>query len=245
MDKKKKIIIAVSVVVVIVVVAVVVILTSNSSKEEKYTENTVVEIVTDENGEAVTDENGDVVTVVSEKEGFSSTGNSTDESDGSESSGSGAEQTNAAGGNNSNQNGNEITSAGNNGNNGGNSGNNSSAADETNNSSSEAEQEKPKARNVTVDVVLPYYNKQETEVTVLYKAEGDEKYSKLEPLKLKLDKSGKKESFDLGELKGEVSVTVTFSGIKISENSITIPANENTGTIRPVTGIEILEGEDD
>lgn len=243
MDKKKKIIIAVSAVVVIAVVAAVVILTSNFSKEEKYTENTVVEIVTDENGEAVTDENGDVVTVVSEKEGSSSTGNSTDKSDGSESSGSGAEQTNSAGGNNSNQNENEITSAGNNGNNGGNSG---SANDETNNNgSSEAEQEKPKARNVTVDVVLPYYNKQETEVTILYKAEGDEKYSKLEPVKLKLDKSGKKESFDLGELKGEVSVTVTFSGIKISENSITIAANENTGTIKPVTGIEILEGEDD
>lgn len=238
MDKKKKIIIAVSAVAAVAVIVAVVIAATNSSDDEKYTNNTVVEIVTDENGEAVTDENGDVVTVVSEKASASASDSTAGNSNGNSASGSDDSTSNTAGnGNTSNQNG------------GGNSG---AASDTTagstageNNDKDEPESEKPKARNVTVDIVLPYYNKQETEITILYKAEGDSKYSKLEPVKVKLDKSGKKESFDLGELKGAVDVTVTFSGIKITENSITISASENTGTIRPATGIEILEGEDD
>lgn len=233
MDKKKKIIIAVSAVVVIAVVAAVIVFATNSSKNEKYTESEVVEIVTDENGEAVTDENGDVVTVVSEKENTSASGNKTGSSDEKDSSNDSSSSSSNAGGGTSNQNGNTGSASG------------STTGSTNGNNDKDDETEKPKARNVTVDVVLPYYNKQETEITILYKAEGDKKYSKLEPVKVKLDKSGKKESFDLGELKGAVDVTVTFSGIKISENSITISASENTGTIRPATGIEVLEGEDD
>lgn len=202
---------------------------SCSSKE--YEDTPVTEVVTDENGEAVTDENGKTVTRVVETEsnaGKDDSGNKTTQNNGSnnDSNNAGGNETNAANSNNNNQN--KTTKTEN--------------KEETKKTTTAA----PKKREVTVDISLPYYNHEETDITVSYKADGDKKYTELDPVKgVKLDKKGKIESFELGKIKGDVTVVVKFSGIDITNNTIVISADDNKGTIKPVTGIEIINGKDD
>lgn len=202
---------------------------SCSSKE--YEDTPVTEVVTDENGEAVTDENGKTVTRVVETEsnaGKDDSGNKTTQNNGSnnDSNNAGGNETNAANGNNNNQNKTIKTEN----------------KEETKKTTTAA----PKKREVTVDISLPYYNHEETDITVSYKADGDKKYTELDPVKgVKLDKKGKIESFELGKIKGDVTVVVKFSGIDITNNTIVISADDNKGTIKPVTGIEIINGKDD
>lgn len=241
MDKKKLWIIIVAVIAVIVVV-VAVILAVNSSKEEKYTEAVVTEVVTDENGETVTDENGEPVTIVATEEVTDENGETVTNSDGKPVTEAVTTKVQINNNNNNAGNNNGGNNNANNNSNNNDSGSNNNSADNNNDNTDEV---KPKSRKVTVDVVLPYYNRQETEITLSYKVDGDKEYTKLDPVKVKLDRSGKVETFDLGKHKGDIEVIVSFSGIKISENSIVIGAQEDFGEIKPVTGIEILEGEDD
>lgn len=232
MNRKRLIIIAVSIIAVIVVVAAIILAVKGSNSKEEYTDTVVTEVVTDENGETVTDENGDAVTVVVTEKVTDKDGETVTDNNGNAVTEKVTTKTTTTAANNND--------SGNNSNSSNNSGNNNN-----NDSDNDDEEEKPKSRKVTVDVVLPYYNKQETEITVSYRVVGDKDYKKLDPVKVKLDKTGKKESFDLGKLKGDVEVVVSFSGITISENSIVISAKDDSGEIKPVTGIEIIEGQDD
>lgn len=206
---------------------------SCSSKE--YEDTPVTEVVTDENGEAVTDENGKTVTRIVEtgsNSGNDASGDKTAQNNGSNNNANGADgnETNAANSNNNNVNNNQNKTT------------KTDNKEETKKTTTAA----PKKREVTVDISLPYYNHQETDITVSYKADGDKKYTELDPVKgVKLDKKGKIESFELGKIKGDVTVVVKFSGIDITNNTIVISADDNKGTINPVTGIEIINGKDD
>lgn len=236
MNRKRLIIIAVSIIAVIVVVAAIIFAVKGSNSKEEYTDTVVTEVVTDENGETVTDENGDAVTVVVTEKVTDKDGETVTDNNGNAVTEKVTTKTTTTAANN-NDSGNNSNSSNNSGNNNNN--------DSDNDDDDDDDDEKPKSRKVTVDVVLPYYNKQETEITVSYRVVGDKDYKKLDPVKVKLDKTGKKESFDLGKLKGDVEVVVSFSGITISENSIVISAKDDSGEIKPVTGIEIIEGQDD
>lgn len=202
---------------------------SCSSKE--YEDTPVTEVVTDENGEAVTDENGKTVTRVVETESNANkdaAGDKTSQHNDAGNAGSNNETNAANSNNNVNNNQTKTTKTDN--------------KEETKKTTTAA----PKKREVTVDISLPYYNHQETDITVSYKADGDKKYTELDPVKgVKLDRKGKIESFELGKIKGDVTVVVKFSGIDITNNTIVINADDNKGTIKPVTGIEIINGKDD
>lgn len=247
MDKKKKIVIIVAVIVIIAaIITAIILIVNKSNKDKEYIDTVVTEIVTDDNGERVTDEQGEIVTQVVTEVVTNEDGETVTDKEGKPVTQIVTNRVDQNGDNNSNQN-NNVNGGGNGGNNGSNSGNNGTDSGGGSNSgeNSTSENVTYKSRKVTVDVVLPYYNKQETELTLSYKVDGDKNYKKLDPVKVKLDKSGKVESFDLGELKGNVTVTVSFSGITISENTIIINGQDSTGKIKPVTGIEIIDGEDD
>lgn len=101
---------------------------------------------------------------------------------------------------------------------------------------------RPKKRDVTITVELPYYNEQETELTVFYKVKGDKKYTELETREIVLDSSKNKEKFEIKKIKGDILVYVKLKDINTTHSSIVIPASEKAGVVKPITGIEIIDG---
>lgn len=220
--------------------------------------------VTDENGQAVTDENGEQVTervkadeASTEKSSGTSQTNNSGSSQSGSNSGSGSASAQNTGsnsssggssGSNSNSNSNSSSNSGSNSsgnsqnNNSNSSGNNNSNSDKTD--SEEDETVKNETRDIKVKVNLPYYNEQNTEITVYYKLKGDKKNTKLASEKVVLDgsKSNESRTYTIKKVKGEVTVTVLFDGIDITKNVKTVAADENQVTISPVTGIEIMNG---
>lgn len=248
------------------VIAMIFALSACSSAE--YTETPVTVAVTDENGEVVTDAQGNTVTEVvtdengnaktetkkniTVKEGKTTTAakndsqnNNNNSGNGSNNSGSGNSGNNNSDSNNNNNNGN----SGNNGNN--NQGNNGSNNNDTPSKEDPTKPtEKPKKRDVTITVELPFYNKKETKLTLYYKVGNDKKFSEFEPVELVLDSKGnnRKQEFTIEDVKGEIYAYIEFEGIAITHNDVTIPAsgeNSDKGTITPVTGIEIMDGGED
>lgn len=242
---------------VLMVLSMIFALSACASKEYK---DTVVTIpVTDENGKEVTDEAGKVVTeIVTEEstdgesskseESSSSADNSSKEttkkSSKTTTAKSNSKDKTSASAANSNGSSEKTTSA------------DKDAVKETEKTTTtEATTEKPKKRQVSVQIVLPYYNDLETKLSVSYKTDDDKKYTRLEfenpenkKEKLtyetvKLDGKTVK-TYDLGEMKGDVTVKIGMTGVDITEETIIIPASESTGTIIPVTGIEMMQGED-
>lgn len=200
---------------------------SCSSKE--YTDTPVTEIVTDENGEPVTDENGNPVTVVAESTTGEDASATSSGQDTTAPSGSGSSTTAA------------TTAKAN------------TPAKTTAKKTTTTTTEKPtksQKRDIKVIVELPFYNEKETDITVSYRVDGDKKYKDLEPKKnVKLDKTGKQETFTIPNVKGDVDISVSFSGTvgaNISKNTATAKASDKdqTVTIRPATGIEVMEDMD-
>ncbi len=213
------------------IVALLFAFTACSSKEYKDIP------VTDENGQTVTDENGDVVTerIKADKE--------EDEQDSSDTS----TGTTAAGGQSDSDSQNSSNNSGSNGSGSGTTaGNSGSGTTQVNNNkettTANTTTAKPKKRDIDVTVVLPFYNKDETKLTVYYMVDGDKKYTKLETRDVVLDKYGKKEDFKIENVKGKVTVKVEFEGITITNDTEEVAANEDSVKIKPVTGIEIMEG---
>lgn len=213
------------------IVALLFAFTACSSKEYKDIP------VTDENGQTVTDENGDVVTerIKADKE--------EDEQDSSDTS----TGTTAAGGQSDSDSQNSSNNSGSSGSGSGTTaGNSGSGTTQVNNNkettTANTTTAKPKKRDIDVTVVLPFYNKDETKLTVYYMVDGDKKYTKLETRDVVLDKYGKKEDFKIENVKGKVTVKVEFEGITITNDTEEVAANEDSVKIKPVTGIEIMEG---
>lgn len=222
--------------------------------------------VTDENGQAVTDENGEQVTervkadeASTEKSSGTSQTNNSGSSQSGSNSGSGSASAQNTGsnsssggssGSNSNSNSNSSSNSGSNSsgnsqnNNSNSSGNNNSNSNSDKTDSEEDETVKNETRDIKVKVNLPYYNEQNTEITVYYKLKGDKKNTKLASEKVVLDgsKSNESRTYTIKKVKGEVTVTVLFDGIDITKNVKTVAADENQVTISPVTGIEIMNG---
>ncbi len=213
-----------------VLLAVIAVLTMTlslaSCSKKEYTDTPVdaqasTEIVTDENGETVTDENGKVVT----KEITSSAENNTTEKNGKE------ETTEKK-----TEKSDKTTKAST-----GKTTEKSTAKKTTTSTTKLTTTEKPKKREVTVTVQLPYYNNETHDMTVYYKLPKDEKYTKLEPQEVVLD--GSEVKVKLGKLKGDVKVIVKLSDMNnISDNTATVKSNENSCKIVIVTGIEMLDG---
>lgn len=214
------------------IVALLFAFTACSSKEYKDIP------VTDENGQTVTDENGDVVT-----ERIKADKDSEDEQESSDTS----TGTTAAGGQSDSDSQNSSNNSGSNGSGSGTTaGNSGSGTTQVNNNkettTANTTTAKPKKRDIDVTVVLPFYNKDETKLTVYYMVDGDKKYTKLETRDVVLDKYGKKEDFKIENVKGKVTVKVEFEGITITNDTEEVAANEDSVKIKPVTGIEIMEG---
>lgn len=214
------------------IVALLFAFTACSSKEYKDIP------VTDENGQTVTDENGDVVT-----ERIKADKDSEDEQESSDTS----TGTTAAGGQSDSDSQNSSNNSGSSGSGSGTTaGNSGSGTTQVNNNkettTSNTTTAKPKKRDIDVTVVLPFYNKDETKLTVYYMVDGDKKYTKLETRDVVLDKYGKKEDFKIENVKGKVTVKVEFEGITITNDTEEVAANEDSVKIKPVTGIEIMEG---
>lgn len=221
-----------------VLLVITLVLSFAGCKKKQYEDKVVSQIVTDENGEAVTDSKGNAVTEIVTEEATSGADTS------------------------------EASSAGNSGNTSATEAQKSTSkkADKTTQKETKTTQKKkpatkkttekqttkketttkaPKKRDVTVEISLPFYNGQETDMIIYFKVKGDKKYTKLDPIKVKLDKVGKKENVVLKDIKGEVTVIMKFDGIDVLQNKVVIGPYEKSGNITPVTGIEILEGEDD
>lgn len=229
-------------------------LSACASKEYK---DTVVTIpVTDENGKEVTDSSGKVVTeVVTERatDGASSNAQSSSSDEkttkkGESTTASKEKTTKKA----SSNDGKEKTSAGSNGATASNE-ETTKKAEATTTTTTQAPTEKPKKRMVTVKVVLPYYNDQETKLSVSYKTGDDIKHlefenpdNKKEPLTYELVKLDGKtvKAYELGEIKGDVTVRIEMTGVDITNKTIVIPASKAVGTITPNTGIEMMVGDD-
>jgi hypothetical protein len=218
---------------VFLVVAILFAFTACSSTE--YVDTPVTVAVTDENGEAVTDENGQVVTEVVDAQQTSATDSSSNNSTGDDKESSSANS-------NTNNSSNESSGTTATATKGNATNNNATTANGTTQSTTATTTAKPKKRNVAVTVVLPYYNGQETEVTVSYKVDGDKKYTTLATEKVALSKSGEKLKYTIEDVKGDVDVKVEFDGIEISSNTATVASGEKEVTISPVTGIEIMDG---
>ena len=118
--------------------------------------------------------------------------------------------------------------------------------------------EKIKPRKCKVTIEIPNYNNADSRLKIIYKDEkmkeakkvefdSEDKIigKKVEYRDIKL--AGQKLTFDLGDkkLKGEVKVTILIEGaaLDMTDNEAVIPETEDTCTIVPVYGIEILEGE--
>lgn len=219
------------------IISVVFVFTACSSSE--YVDTPVTVTVTDENGKTVTDKDGNAVTeIVTEQNSGQQSENETS-AQGNTSSGSsqagGASSTTAG---NNDSSGSKTTEK--------------TTAQKTNNKTTSQKQTttektttaKAKKRDVTITVNLPYYNEQETELTLYYKVDDDKKYTKFETREVVLNDAKKSESFKIKKVKGEVTAYIELKDISVAHysNSVTIPANENKGTITPVTGIEIMDG---
>lgn len=124
--------------------------------------------------------------------------------------------------------------------------------------------EKPKKRDVTVDILIPYINldKAELKVKYAYKKDNgetvtqyyefddpDKKFGKLDYKAVTMD--GKTVvTCVLENIKGNVTVRCelfdidTSKNVELSDNVIKIGAYEDEGTIKPYSGIENLIGED-
>lgn len=194
--------------------------------------------VTDENGQTVTDENGDVVT-----ERIKADKDSEDEQESSDTStGTTAAQDSDGSGNSSGASNRNVSNANSSG--GSNSSGNSSKYDSQADDNGENHYGSPKRRDIDVTVVLPFYNNEKTKLTVYYMVDGDKKYTKLETrdVELKDYKFGKEEKFVIENVKGKVTVKVEFEGITITNDTEEVAANEDSVKIKPVTGIEIMEG---
>lgn len=215
------------------IVALLFAFTACSSKEYKDIP------VTDENGQTVTDENGDVVTerIKADK----------DSEDEQESSNTSAGTTAAGNQNNSDSQNSSKNSGSASGTTAGNSGSGSGSAQVNNNKETTTEKTttaKPKKRDIDVAVVLPFYNGEKTKLTVYYMVDGDKKYTKLETREVELKdyKFSNEEKFIIKNVKGKVTVKVEFEGITITNDTKEVAANEDSVQIKPVTGIEIMEG---
>lgn len=201
--------------------------------------------VTDENGQVVTDENGETVTQRVEGESTSANGGDA-EDDSDTSTGTTAAQDSDGSGNSSGASNRNVSNANSSG--GSNSsGNSSNSGNAQNTTAKQTTTEKtttaaPKRRDIDVTVVLPYYNNQKTQLTVYYRVAGDKEYTELETREVELDEYGKKETFEIKNVKGVVAVTVAFEGITIRNNAERVEANETSVRIEPVTGIEIMDG---
>lgn len=120
--------------------------------------------------------------------------------------------------------------------------------------------EKPKKRDIKVKVVLPFYNDEEAKLYLSYKVDGDEQATPLEfkdpedsknklPYELvKLDGETTK-TYTIEKVKGDVKVYVylrDFSGKdNIKNNKVTVKSNETEVTITPLTGIGMVNGDDE
>lgn len=117
--------------------------------------------------------------------------------------------------------------------------------------------EKAEKREVSVSVAIPTYRQAtEAKLTIKYKTEKDKEYQvlkiddpndkkkQLDYEVVKLDGKTVK-TYSLGKIKGDVKVKVSFSGIDLTSNTATVKANENSVTISPATGIDIVNGKFD
>lgn len=117
--------------------------------------------------------------------------------------------------------------------------------------------EKAEKREVSVSVAIPTYRQvTEAKLTIKYKTEKDKEYQvlkiddpndkkkQLDYEVVKLDGKTVK-TYSLGKIKGDVKVKVSFSGIDLTGNTATVKANENSVTISPATGIDIVNGKFD
>lgn len=214
---------------IIMVVSVIFAFVGCSSK--KYEDKLVTVAVTDENGEEVTDENGNVVTEVlqtteedkqSSKNDDSTSATSENTTKKSNGSNKTSDTTKKA----------DKTTA---------KTTTKKTAEKTTEKTTE-ETTKAKKRQVSVVVKYPYYNAKKTTVTVAYKLEGDKEYTKLDPQVIILDKV-QTVTYDLGKLKGKVSVVVNIKGVTVTPgtNKGVIEANENTLNLDISTGIEVID----
>lgn len=120
--------------------------------------------------------------------------------------------------------------------------------------------EKPKKRDIKVKVVLPFYNDEQATVKISYKLEGKEKFKPVmfadpENPKKEIDtkavKLDGKSTVDctIENVKGDVEIKVQlkdFSGKdNIKNNTVTVKSNETEVTISPLTGIGMVNGDDE
>ncbi len=120
--------------------------------------------------------------------------------------------------------------------------------------------EKPKKRDIKVKVVLPFYNDEEARVKISYKTAGDDKADYVmfaDPDNSKKEIDYKTAKLDgkttvnctIENVKGDVSITVNllnFSGKdNIKNNNVTVKSNETEVTITPLTGIGMINGDDE
>lgn len=120
--------------------------------------------------------------------------------------------------------------------------------------------EKPKKRDIKVKVVLPFYNDEQAKLSLSYKVDGDKEPT---PLKFKdPDDSKNKLSYELVKLDGKTTKTYTIEKVKgdvkvyvylrdfsgkdnIKNNKVTVKSNETEVTITPLTGIGMVNGDDE
>ncbi len=120
--------------------------------------------------------------------------------------------------------------------------------------------EKPKKRDIKVKVVLPFYNDEQAKLYLSYKADGDKEPT---PFEFKdPDDSKNKLSYELVKLDGKTTKTYTIEKVKgdvkvyvylrdfsgkdnIKNNKVTVKSNETEVTITPLTGIGMVNGDDE
>ena len=109
-------------------------------------------------------------------------------------------------------------------------------------------------------VVLPFYNDEQAKLSLSYKVDGDKEPT---PFKFKdPDDSKNKLSYELVKLDGKTTKTYTIEKVKgdvkvyvylrdfsgkdnIKNNKVTVKSNETEVTISPLTGIGMVNGDDE
>ena len=209
---------------VLMAVSIVFALSGCASKEYKDTAVTIP--VTDENGKEVTDKNGKVVTELSTtaKEEKKDNENKKEEKESTLSKEKKKEKKDNKNTTKSNKN---------------------KTTKKATTTTKKVTTTKPKKRDILLRVEVPFYNDQETEITVRYRAKGDKKYKTLEikDNKIVLDKSPLVLNYKIKDVKDYVDIVVTLKGIDVTYNRVRVKAEEKTATIKLVTGIEVLEPE--
>ena len=120
--------------------------------------------------------------------------------------------------------------------------------------------EKPTKRDIKVKVVLPFYNDEQAKLSLSYKVDGDKEPT---PFEFKdPDDSKNKLSYELVKLDGKTTKTYTIEKVKgdvkvyvylrdfsgkdnIKNNKVTVKSNETEVTISPLTGIGMVNGDDE